>query len=416
MSNVARQGLAIMVGRASSALFQGIATALFARIASVQVFGRFAVLLIVISIGATAFDQGLENLNTRLIASSRLAEAARVRRQHTRNMLAFAAALTLVVPAYLSVSHQDLRATAPIVVWSVLERRVSFHVNGLIGQRRANAQIPPLLLMRMPACLIAVPAIAAHGALFAFSILNVLGLALGLATTRLSHAVLPPHPNETPRPSSELRTEARGFWKASISGQIRSMDLITIQPFVAQAQVNIYALPYRLVSPLRIVATSLTAAAIPHATSSNHEAIRKLVRRTSKTSMLLLIVTLLTSPLSPWIVTTVFGPEYRSATEPMVLLLIAVVIGIPGSVASGALQGLGDSRYVGHVGIFLIALHITLIVSFTALWGIMGAALTPILVNVIQNALVQIRLRKIAHESDAHRNTQYRPRHITHTS
>lgn len=171
---------------------------------------------------------------------------------------------------------------------------------------------------------------------------------------------------------------------ATLSGQIRLAD-VTVVAWVGSAQAaGIYALPARMMNPLRMAATALASVAFPHAARNDRAALRKL-DRVMLVGLFALLVILLpafiwTQPLLALIV----GVDFERSAEPLRWVMLASLLSVPGSYMSGVLQGAGHHYAVAHLGVYLAVASIAGAALGAALAGATGAAIAAAGVAAIQ--------------------------------
>lgn len=99
--------------------------------------------------------------------------------------------------------------------------------------------------------------------------------------------------------------------------------------------------------------------------------------------------------LCPWAIPFFFGSDFSAAVPVTLLLLVAIVLGNPGSVAGAALSGRGRPGLRSASIAIAAALNVIAVVLLVPSLGAVGAALATLLGNVVAGTLNIVWLRTV---------------------
>lgn len=175
---------------------------------------------------------------------------------------------------------------------------------------------------------------------------------------------------------------AASIWVGSLSGMLLGrLDQVVMIPLAGAKQLGYYAVAAS-VSELALVINHAVRD-VTFATDSQSEDARRLTM-TARLSGALSMAVAAVASVTMWLwLPLFFGDEFRPAAWPIVLLLLAAALGVPGSVAGAGLSARG------RPGLRSIGLVIATVVNVFALLalvpplGAVGAAIATLVGNVI---------------------------------
>lgn len=261
---------------------------LVARNASVAKFGIFATVLAVMLFASVATELGTDTHCSRLLAKGRREFAEVTAFTH----LCLTAGATVVGTTALAIGSLNfplLSATVLVPLYVLSERQLNFRLNNLIALDRAVRGIVPLISARFLSLLALLLALVQYDASRA-SPFVLFCLISGLSNT-LAVVLLVRRGGLRIRVSGlrEVRDvirHSRAYWIATLSGQMRTLDVAIVALIASPAAAAVYALPARAVAPLRLLGTSLGAVAFPMASRSETTSLHRLNRATSGLALL----------------------------------------------------------------------------------------------------------------------------------
>jgi O-antigen/teichoic acid export membrane protein len=215
-----------------------------------------------------------------------------------------------------------------------------------------------------------------------------------LAYLRLGRQI----PSRLERPEERLGLEPARYavrlWVGSVSGVLLSrLDQTLMTPLASAHQLGLYAVAASL-SELCLVVNSATRDVVFAADSSDRNESR-LTQSARISTAAALAAAVAIALLTQFTIGFIFGPAFRSALPALMILLIALVAGNPGSMAGAGLSARGNP------GLRSLALTIACIVNCGLLfllvprYGATGAAEATLVGYLISSILVLIFLRKV---------------------
>ncbi|WP_433039069.1 lipopolysaccharide biosynthesis protein [Actinomycetospora sp. CA-053990] len=307
---------------------------------------------------------------------------------------------TLVVLAISFVAFQDnsavLWALAPLGIWLAIERACETRATLLIARGRFRPVAASLLLRRAGVgctMLISISVPQLWAWLFSLS-----SIAFGAASFLVIASSIP---FQKVALSGVVRDRARAmrpFWSASVSQQIRQLD-VTILAFINPAAAISFAPASRLGTPLRLLPVAYSQILL-----STMARDRRGVRRNELASCLVFAVCVY-APLAAtaWIwVPFLLGSDYESSSAPIAIFILGLIPFSVASVLNSSTQATGRAAYAAMSGwaggISTLAFVFTLGVNF----GATGAAIANCLGAVVQGLILAIRekRRQISGEND----------------
>jgi O-antigen/teichoic acid export membrane protein len=356
------------------------------------VFGTFATTLAVLLFVAVAADAGLDTYCSGCVARDNSTEAAYANGLNLMTS-ASAALVETGLLALVALAWHLPGALAALPIYVLAERRLSFRLTNLIALRKPAAGVIPITLGR-------ILSFAGLAALLSFSTLSppLLFAATGLAGALASLALLRGQQRvglEFPggARARQLLAGSRPLWTATMSGQLRNLDVVVVGALGTSLAAAVYALPARAVSPMRLIGTSVAAVAFPMAAREERDALRHLNRRLTVLALIALVVTAVMWRWAPDLAALVAGERYRRSGEIIRIFMIGVALNLLGSLISSELQGFGDSHFVARMGIALVVIFYCALALGVWVAGAYGAAWGTTVAFGIQLIVVAWRLR-----------------------
>ena len=179
-----------------------------------------------------------------------------------------------------------------------------------------------------------------------------------------------------------------------------SSDLVLLGMLVTMDQVGAYGAAYKI----RVLGFALVglymAVVLPHLTQHGKVSVRQL---SSEVGSLLWKMVLLAAPLAlaaialaPWVLDTLFGPEYTVATSSMRLLIVATLFTLVGSHYRPAILALGENKSDLRNVALGSGVHVAAKLGLIPLFGLAGAALGTVVGETTYAAASWLTLRRFA--------------------
>lgn len=182
------------------------------------------------------------------------------------------------------------------------------------------------------------------------------------------------------------------FWVNSMAAQSRQLDVLVVGMVGGGGAAVAYAPASRLISPLRMIPTTLAQALLPFVAERDPRRLRlgRVVLATLLASGgLFAVLYLLAAPLT----LILFGQKYV-ATVPILRILIAgLTFAALASVLNSVAQGSGLEKSVALISTVSAVLTLAAIGIGTALGGAQGAAYGIVVIYVAQSAALAMALR-----------------------
>lgn len=180
------------------------------------------------------------------------------------------------------------------------------------------------------------------------------------------------------------------FWAASLSHQVRTLDVSLVALWSSPAQAGYYALVSRASGPIRLASTSLSSVALPSAARRDFDELHRLNRVVIALTIAAAITLGAVVAFADDIIIFLVGDAYLSAAWPLRVLCLGLIFNVPGSYLSGLLQGIGYQRFVGKVGIVLALTTVAMVSLGAVLADAVGAAAALSAVYLIQFCIMLI--------------------------
>lgn len=389
--NPSRTIVWVMLTRTLSALSQAVALFLLARSIPQNEFGFFASFLSVILFLAVACEFGTDSYSVRALAQKRHARVATASRLHLLLAAGFAC-LAAFGSLAASGPFPSMRGLALIPVYVLVERRLSFTLGLFTAAGHANFGTWALLGARTVTLTSFFIAVRAHALdpRYAFAVSGIVGGMIGLFALRRFFTLASASRLRSPTYREVLR-DSFALYTATMSGQLRTLDVPLVALIGGPAAAAIYALPARAVAPLRLVGTSIASVAFPLAAHGDTTKLRRLNKSVYALSTIAAAAAVAAWPWMPKIVEWVMGSAYAGSGAVLRVFLLGIALNVIGSLYSSELQGFGDQAFVALMGIGLVfvfylalAIGVSADGAIGASWGLTGAFAAQVVVTAIR--------------------------------
>ena len=196
-------------------------------------------------------------------------------------------------------------------------------------------------------------------------------------------------PGKSPGPLLESRSVARfalGVWGGSLTGvMLTYLDQVLMTPMASARELGIYSTSVSI--SFVVIAFNAAVRTVTVSTQSSKLDAGQLGRSARISTLVTVAVGVVTAAAAPWLVPVVFGGDFRAAVPVLEVLVLAAVLGNPGSIAgSGLIAG-------GRPALRSLSLAVALCVNASLIWvlvppfGALGAALATVGGNVVAGYL-----------------------------
>lgn len=189
-------------------------------------------------------------------------------------------------------------------------------------------------------------------------------------------------------------------WMGSVSGIVLGkIDQAIMLPMSDAKQLGYYAAAASVADAVLVINNAVRDITFSAQSSGSDPSI---LQRSARISFLagIVMATGLLLPVFYWF-PILFGHEFKAAVPAVVILTIAAVIGIPGSVAGAGLVGRGRPGAVSTSLIIAASTNVALLLVLVPAFGAIGAAIATLLGNLIASNINILVLNRVADTSIA---------------
>lgn len=381
----------------TSAALQAVSLTMLARFTDPQVFGRAGAVIAVATVLMAISDLGLGTLAVRAAARNpddtevlliyRLTIALSI-------LLSVISCAAVLVIVDLKPSYYEF---APLVAWMVIEKQLSVRSSVAVALRMVRVSTKSIIVSRITSVamfctmlLVDVPPT------LAYTLGYLLGASAGLILVKRSMSSIQLMPADCAFPAVLKRVRplirrSAPFSVATLSYQVRTLDVALVSAISGPAVAGIYALPARLSAPLRLLPTALNSLAMPIVSNGNSEMLKQLTKLTRISWIVMITILGTLAVFSREIIVLLVGADYSDGATPMRILCLGIAINIVGASRSAMLQASGDERFIAKVGI-LVGIVSLGAVSVGAFWGgASGAAVGLLIAYTLQFIIISAR-------------------------
>ncbi|MDT0168123.1 oligosaccharide flippase family protein [Pseudarthrobacter sp. BRE9] len=228
------------------------------------------------------------------------------------------------------------------------------------------------------------------GGAFALGSLSPLAavLILSIAPVVAGFAFLKPllalgqHKNQTVVPYKDMTSFSLVVWLGSVSGIILGkIDQAIMLPLSDARQLGYYAAAASVADAVLVINNAVRDITFSAQTSDSDPHV---LQRSARVSFLagLMICAVLLLPVSYWF-PLLFSNDFRHAVPAVVILTIAAVIGIPGSIAGAGIVGRGRPGAVSTSLVVAAVINVVAVVALVPSLGATGAAVSTLVGNFV---------------------------------
>ncbi|WP_181421693.1 lipopolysaccharide biosynthesis protein [Curtobacterium sp. MCBD17_030] len=191
--------------------------------------------------------------------------------------------------------------------------------------------------------------------------------------------------NAQPR-YGELFHYGSRVWIGSLSGILLTyLDQTIMTPLSSARELGLYSVCVSISAVVLVFNTTLRG--VVFAAESAGPVTHRLVQSTRLSNLATVLIASLVALVSPWGLPLLFGAEFTGATPVLFVLLLAVVLGNPGSLAGVGLSARGRPEMRSMSLAVACVINAALVVVLVPDHGAMGAAWATVVGNVVSAGL-----------------------------
>jgi O-antigen/teichoic acid export membrane protein len=364
----------VVSSRVVGAGLQAVIFLLLARAVSPAQFGVLSAGIGVATVVVTLFDLGLAPYATKLGATD--VASPLLRTIAALNVRTAALGGLVVAAGYAGAAWWTGEATYLVVclvgVWAAEEKFADWWLSLTLVAGRPRTNLASIAVRRGGTLLLlvvllrgGVPGALAFGAALAAG-----GLGGAVVTRWCMRGVLSERREE--RSWRSVFRRSWPFWAATLAEQGRNLDTQVVSLAADALQAGLYAAPSRVVSPLRLLPTSVAALLLPHAARAGRG--RPLALAVLGVTLLMAGLAAVLIVLAPWFVPFAFGPDYAGAVDPLRWASVGLVAVSGAAMVTPVLQGWDREHFVAVANVVSTALTLVGVAVGGVLLGAAGAA------------------------------------------
>jgi O-antigen/teichoic acid export membrane protein len=300
---------------------------------------------------------------------------------------------TLAIAAFslvLQPGNPDLRMLMIIAAFALAPSLVVAGLRGAAsGQQRWG-------LVTVERSIGAVARLVALVTLAGFSSLDVLTATIAIAVSPLlgvlayiplSRTISSSSPQVSPSERPLLLSYGMRVWIGSFAGIILArIDQLLMIPLSSLEQLGLYAVAVT-VSEAALVFNATVREVLFAAESRTKATWQKTASAARISTFVTLLIALVIGLASIWAVPVLFGKEFSPAVPVVQMLLLAVVVGNPGSVAGASLSARGHPELRSYSLLIACVINVVAVLLLVPALGAMGAAISTLTGNVVSSTL-----------------------------
>ncbi|MBT1191096.1 polysaccharide biosynthesis C-terminal domain-containing protein [Rhodococcus kroppenstedtii] len=183
-------------------------------------------------------------------------------------------------------------------------------------------------------------------------------------------------------------------WLGSVAGVLLArIDQVLMNPLAGAVQLGLYVVAVSISEVPLIVNAAIRDVLFTE--QSSGDSADRLAQAGRLSTLFVLIICVLLGVSVPFWLPIVFGNEFTDAVGPTLLLLVAVAIGNPGSMAGAGLSGRGRPGLRSWAIVVACAANILLVILLVPIYGAMGAAAATLLANIVSSNLNLLFAKKV---------------------
>lgn len=363
----------LISGRVGAAVLQASALLLLARWASVEDFGKISAALGLIVVMQALADGGATTYITRESAihgnNRKVAQADALSKTLCFSLFGIYSASVLFL---IIANDQNLHPLLPLGVWLILERAHESRIAIARGQGNIGIGSRSLILRR---------AIHLLGFISLYFLFKdpLWAYTIALACGSWISFLLMQHALPTPRSTKISRvtllsafSKCRPYWLHTISSQARNLDSFIVALLSGPIHSALYGIGARLISPLRMIPSSLSTALLPNLSKS-----RLGIDYTIKLGLLfstIIAIPYIGVAFATPMLLHLIGDHYKEAILPLQIICIGLLGASFISVFNTIMHANGQANEVAKTSVISAFITLTMISTGALAYNSIGAA------------------------------------------
>lgn len=191
---------------------------------------------------------------------------------------------------------------------------------------------------------------------------------------------------------SEIFGYSSRAWLGSIAGVIlMRIDQVVMVPLSSTHELGLYAVAVTVGELPLVVNTAVREVVFAADARSSDD--KALTRAARLSFFVCLVIAVLMGVSCNWWIPVVFGPNFADAVPATLVLLAAVIIGVPGSVAGAALGARGMPQLRSYSLVVACVLNLSLMLILVPDLGAFGAAIATLFGNLVSSNLNILQMK-----------------------
>lgn len=176
------------------------------------------------------------------------------------------------------------------------------------------------------------------------------------------------------------------FWAGSVAGTLLSrLDQLLMVPLTSSAELGLYAVAVSLAEVSLVI--NLALRDVVFAIESHEPDVQRVARLSRISTLLTLTMCGAIGGVSAGAIPVLFGDDFRGAYTPLLILLLGVVIGNPGSICGAGLSGWGRPGLRSASIAIAATINTAAVFVLVPSYGASGAALATLVGNGVAGGL-----------------------------
>lgn len=180
-----------------------------------------------------------------------------------------------------------------------------------------------------------------------------------------------------------------GIWVGAAAGVLLSkLDLVLILPLSSASELGLYAVAMSIADTVRVFNKAVRD--VVFSKQSNKQDDEMLSRASRVSTLLTLFAAIAVAILSYLLIPLLFGDDFKASTELVIILLVGIILGNPGSVLAAGLSARGRPMLRSIAMLIGVVTNIIGIVLLVPVFGAQGAAFASVASNVVTAVMVLV--------------------------
>ena len=195
--------------------------------------------------------------------------------------------------------------------------------------------------------------------------------------------------------STELLGYGTRVWFGALAGVLLSrIDQLLVTPLSSVTELGVYVVAVAIAELVLVFNNAVRD--VYFAEESRAPDMLRIARAARVSTLVTLVLALVVGAMSLWGIPVLFGSDFSSAIIPTWILLVAIVLGNPGSLAGAGLSAYGRPHLRSWSLLIALIANVVAVVVLVPPFGAVGAALATAIGNVIAAGLNLVWVRRVS--------------------